>query len=123
MPYLRFCACHQLWGQPVEALLTVPFRGTKGKIRREPKSKIRTGTLSEREEFVPDAPLVALEYCHGSFQPEAGFAGVAGIEEQGTLNRFAKGLVRVAENNHLRALALEALLQGLREATRVDDVV
>ena len=54
---------------------------------------------------------------------EAGFAGVAGVEEEGAGHRFAEGLVGVTEDDDGGALAGEAGLELVGERVGVDDVL
>ncbi len=56
-------------------------------------------------------------------QLETRLAGVTGIEIKRAANRFAKRLVRVAEDNHVRSLANDTALDGLGRFARVNDVV
>ena len=54
---------------------------------------------------------------------ELRFARVAGIQIQHAANRLAKGLVRVAEHDHVRPFARDAELKFLLQRMRVYDVV
>ena len=51
------------------------------------------------------------------------FAGVTGIQIQHIANRFAKGLVCVAEHDDVRPFARDAELEFLLQRVRIHDVV
>src|SRR6266545_414306 len=83
----------------------------------------RTRNQLQFQKLRPDAVRVGVQDGDAAPQIEARLAGVTGIEIKRAANRLAKRLVRVAEDNHVRSLANNAALEGLRRFARVNDVM
>src|ERR1051325_10461162 len=74
-------------------------------------------------EFGGDTGFVTVKNGDGAFEGEALFAGVTGIEVKGVANRFAEGLVRVAEHDYVRVFANDLALDFVVRRRGIDDVV
>ena len=61
----------------------------------------------QREVLGPDTCGGAVEDGDGTFEGEAGFAGVTGVEEEDAIDGFAERFVAVAENDDVGAFARE----------------
>lgn len=66
---------------------------------------------------------VTIQNSHAAFRAELRLAGIAGIKIKNSIHRLAKFLVRVAEDDHVRSVALEPRRQFFRRVERVDDVM